>query len=104
LLATQELVRAHYNPGLELAGVIVNRVERTVEHRLSIGEIERHFGADVVWRPLLMKRTVLQDAARQGVPVGWLRRRAAQEVAGGVAPRRAAFARRGHPRAAGRTR
>jgi hypothetical protein len=39
LLETSNLVRAHYNPGLELGGVIVNRVERTVEHRLGLAEI-----------------------------------------------------------------
>lgn len=33
LLQTRELVRAHYNGRLALGGVIVNRVERTVEHR-----------------------------------------------------------------------
>ena len=69
LLETDELVRTHYNPGLELAGVVVNRVERTLEHRHSVLEIERYFGAGLVWQPLLRKRTVLQDAARRGVPV-----------------------------------
>ena len=44
LLDTYELVREHYNPRLELAGVIVNRWERTVEHRESCAEIERYFG------------------------------------------------------------
>jgi chromosome partitioning protein len=80
LLETHELVRTHYNPGLDLAGVIVNRVERTVEHRHSVVEIERYFGADLVWEPLLPKRTVLQDAARRGVPVGRLRGRVAREL------------------------
>jgi chromosome partitioning protein len=80
LLATHELVRAHYNPGLELAGVIVNRVERTLEHRHSVLEIERYFGAGLVWRPLLPKRTVVQDATRRGVPVRHLTRRVAREV------------------------
>ena len=37
LLETRELVRAHYNHALALAGVVVNRVERTVEHRLATG-------------------------------------------------------------------
>jgi chromosome partitioning protein len=82
LLETHELVRSHYNRQLELAGVIVNRLERTVEHRDSVVEIERYFGADAVWRPLLPKRTVLQDATRRGVPVGELARRPARELAG----------------------
>jgi chromosome partitioning protein len=82
LLETHELVRAHYNGELELAGVIVNRVERTVEHRASVVEIERYFGAELVWQPLLPKRTVGQDATRRGVPVGALARRPARELAG----------------------
>jgi chromosome partitioning protein len=82
LLETHELVRAHYNGELELAGVIVNRVERTVEHRESVAEIERYFGAELVWQPLLPKRTVVQDATRRGVPVGALARRPARELAG----------------------
>jgi chromosome partitioning protein len=69
LLSTYELVREHYNHGLELAGVIVNRWERTVEHRGSVAEIERYFGEGVALQPYLPKRTALQDAARRGVPV-----------------------------------
>jgi chromosome partitioning protein len=82
LLETHELVRAHYNGELELGGVIVNRVERTVEHRESVAEIERYFGAELVWQPLLPKRTAVQDATRRGVPVGELARRPARELAG----------------------
>lgn len=81
LLETHDLVRDHYNQQLKLAGVIVNRVERTVEHRDSLAEIERYFGADLVWQPHLPKRTVLQDAARQGVPVHQLAGQRAREVA-----------------------
>ena len=90
LLETVELVRTHYNRQLELGGVIVNRVERTVEHRDSVIEIERYFGAQLVWQPLLPKRTAIQDATRQGVPVGELSRRPARELAGAFAT----FARR----------
>lgn len=50
--------------------MIINRVERTVEHRDSVLEIQSYFGADLVWQPLLPKRTAIQDATRQGVPVG----------------------------------
>ena len=81
LLDTYELVRAHYNARLVLAGVIVNRWERTVEHRNSTAEIERHFGADIPWQPYVPKRTALQDAARQGVPVHHLGGTVAREVA-----------------------
>ena len=82
LLETHELVRAHYNGAQGLAGVIVNRIERTVEHRESVVEIERYFGAELVWQPPLPKRTAVQDATRRGVPVGELARRPARELAG----------------------
>ena len=73
LLETRDLVRAHYNPRLVLAGVVVNRVERTVEHRAGLAEIASYFGPDLVWSPQLPKRTVLQEAARRGVPLAELR-------------------------------
>jgi chromosome partitioning protein len=69
LLETYELVREHYNRELVLVGVIVNRWDRTVEQRRSTAEIERYFGDGVAWKPYVPKRTVLQDAARHGVPV-----------------------------------
>ena len=81
LLETRDLVCAHYNRRLMLAGVIVNRVERTVEHRAGLAEIAGYFGADHVWSPLLRKRTVLQEAARRGVPLSDLHGRAARELA-----------------------
>jgi chromosome partitioning protein len=80
LLETRDLVRAHFNPDLVLAGVVVNRVERTVEHRAGLAEIASFFGTDLVWSPALSKRTVLQDAVRRGRPLWDLRGRAAQEL------------------------
>jgi chromosome partitioning protein len=80
LLETRDLVRAHYNPRLALAGVIVNRVERTVEHRMGLGEISSYFGPDLVWLPHLPKRTALQEGARRGVPLAELHGRAAREL------------------------
>lgn len=80
LLDTFQLVRMHYNPRLELAGVVVNRCERTVEHRESCAEIERYFGDGLAWQPYVAKRTVLQDATRRGVPMHRLAGRPAAEV------------------------
>lgn len=85
LLETRDLVRAHYNSRLALAGVVVNRVERTVEHRVGLTEIESYFGRDLVWSPQLPKRTVLQDGARQGAPVTSIGTRAGRELAIGFA-------------------
>jgi chromosome partitioning protein len=83
LLETHELVREHYNPDLALTGVVVNRVERTVEHRVGLAEIARYFGPDLVWSPVLPKRTVLQDAARRGRPMSDFRGQAARELVAG---------------------
>jgi chromosome partitioning protein len=80
LLETRDLVSAHYNPALTLAGVVVNRVERTIEHRAGLAEIASFFGPDLVWSPKLPKRTVLQDAVRSGRPLWNLRGRAAREL------------------------
>lgn len=85
LLDTYELVREHYNGSLELAGVIVNRWEHTVEHRRSVAEIERYFGDGLAWQPRLPKRTALQDAARHGVPIHRLNGATAREVGSAIA-------------------
>jgi chromosome partitioning protein len=80
LLRTRDLVETHYNSRLVLAGVIVNRVERTVEHRGGLAEIDGYFGADLVWLPHLPKRTVLQEGARRGVALDALGTSAAREL------------------------
>jgi chromosome partitioning protein len=81
LLETRDLVRAHYNEALLLAGVVANRVERTVEHRVAMAEIASFFGSNLVWLPALPKRTLLQDAARRGRPLLDLQSRAARDLA-----------------------
>jgi chromosome partitioning protein len=83
LLETRDLVHAHYNARLALAGVIVNRVERTVEHRMGLTELVSYFGPDLVWSPHLPKRTVLQEGVRRGVPLPELQGRAAGELRSG---------------------
>jgi len=80
VLETRDLARAYYNPRLALAGVIVNRVERTVEHRRGLAEITSYFGGDLVWSPHLPKRTALQEGARRGVPLAEVHGRAAREL------------------------
>jgi chromosome partitioning protein len=80
LLRTRDLVATHYNPRLALAGVIINRVERTVEHRDGLAEIEAYFGEGLVWLPHLPKRTALQEGARRGVVLDELGTRAGREV------------------------
>jgi chromosome partitioning protein len=81
LLNTLEQVTAERNPSLELAGVVLNRVEATAEHKRGVAEIEETFGSRV-WEPHIPKRAVLQDAMRLGVPPQDLRSHYADEITG----------------------
>jgi chromosome partitioning protein len=67
LLDTLDSIAADQNPSLELAGVVLNRLESTAEHRRSLAELEANFGPRL-WTPHVPKRAILQDAMRQGVP------------------------------------
>jgi hypothetical protein len=64
---TLDLVADAQNPALELAGVVLNRVEPTAEYKRSVAELEADFGPRV-WTPYVPKRGILQDAMRLGVP------------------------------------
>jgi chromosome partitioning protein len=72
LLDTLRSVAAGQNPTLELAGVVLNRLETTAEHKRSVAELDETLGAHV-WEPHVPKRAVLQDAMRRGVPAQDLR-------------------------------
>jgi chromosome partitioning protein len=61
LLDTLRHVAAEQNPSLELAGVVLNRVETTAEHKQSVAEVEETFGSKV-WEPHVPRRAILQDA------------------------------------------
>jgi chromosome partitioning protein len=80
LLDTLRDVAAERNPSLEVAGVVVNRVESTAEHKRSLSEVEQVFGSRVL-KPHIPKRAVLQDAMRRGVPPQDLPSHYADEVA-----------------------
>ena len=67
LLDTLRDVAGEGNPSLALAGVVLNRVESTAEHKHSLAELEEIFGAQL-WEPHVPKRAILQDAMRRGVP------------------------------------
>jgi chromosome partitioning protein len=66
LLDSVRLVAIDQNPTLELAGLVVNRVEGTAEHKRGVAELEEEFGSQV-WEPHVPKRAILQDAMRRGV-------------------------------------
>jgi chromosome partitioning protein len=67
LLDTLQEVSADQNPALELAGVVLNRVETTAEHKRSVAELADTFGPRL-WEPHVPRRAILQDAMRRGVP------------------------------------
>jgi chromosome partitioning protein len=67
LLDTLKDVSAGQNPSLELAGLVLNRVETTAEHKHSVAELESSFGPQI-WEPHVPKRAILQDAMRRGLP------------------------------------
>ena len=80
LLDTLRRIADQQNPSLELAGVVINRLEPISEHKRSVAELESIFG-ERVWEPHIPKRAVLQDAMRQGVPPQELPTHYAGEVA-----------------------
>ena len=53
----------HLNPGLDFAGIIINKTSSplTAEHSFQIGELEAEYGTDVKL-PHLPSRTAMQDA------------------------------------------
>jgi chromosome partitioning protein len=80
LVDTLNDVAADYNPSLGLAGVVLNRVESTAEHKRGVAQLGDMFGAQV-WEPHIPKRAVLQDAMRQRVPPQDLPTHYASEIA-----------------------
>ena len=80
LLDTLRDVTTERNPTLDVAGVVVNRVENTAEHKRGISEVEHVFGPRVL-EPHIPKRAVLQEAMRSGVPPQDLPSHYADEIA-----------------------
>ena len=68
VLQTLAVVRAHYNRGLTLAGIIVNHESRTTESALRVREIAAAYGSDV-WEPHIPARAVVASAMGAGAPV-----------------------------------
>jgi chromosome partitioning protein len=80
LLDTLRDLATERNPTLDVAGVVVNRVESTAEHKRGISEVGHVFGPRVL-EPHIPKRAVLQEAMRSGVPPQDLPSHYADEVA-----------------------
>jgi chromosome partitioning protein len=80
LLDTLAFVTSNYNQSLELAGIVLNRVETTSEHKQGVAQLENDFG-NRVWEPHIPRRAVLQDAMRSRVPPQDLPTHFADEIA-----------------------
>ena len=88
VMRTVSVVREHYNPRLELAGVIVNHQARTNENALRIEEVAATYGS-TVWTPYIPARAVIAAAMGAGAPVSeyGAEARAAQEAYESLADR-----------------
>jgi chromosome partitioning protein len=80
LLDTLAFVTSNHNRSLELAGIVLNRVETTSEHKQGVAQLETDFG-DRVWEPHIPRRAVLQDAMRSHLPPQDLPTHFAEEIA-----------------------
>jgi cellulose biosynthesis protein BcsQ len=79
-LAAVLAVQDGNNPGVRTAGIVVNRVRPTSEHRFRIGELRLAYGP-LVLEPTVPDRTVVQQAAGALVPLYRWRSPGAREVA-----------------------
>lgn len=68
LLGTIARVRRH-QPAVGLIGAVVNRAERTAEADQRLAELAEALGPDVIWQPILHRRTALAEAIADGRPV-----------------------------------
>jgi chromosome partitioning protein len=62
------MVRENYNSRLQVAGILINRVEHNNENRQRADEVLTAFG-DEVWQPFVPKRAVIATAYGAFAPV-----------------------------------
>jgi chromosome partitioning protein len=68
VMATVDVVREHYNPGLAVAGIVVNLLpprQRETDYRLA--ELVDAFGP-AVWEPYVPQRVVVAEAMGAAAP------------------------------------
>lgn len=85
--STIDQIRKHFNPSLEVAGIIVTAMENTNNARHHVAELRQTLGG-LVWEPLVSRYTAVRDAETLRVPVATL----TAEQGGGVGSRRIASA------------
>ncbi len=63
-------VRKEFNPGLELAGIVINRVRSAAEeHEFREREMAQIYGRAAVFKPVLPDRIAVQQAEGYGLPI-----------------------------------
>src|SRR4029077_9390662 len=81
VMDTIDDIGTELNPGLDLAGVVVNRAPATsAEAERQGGELHRVMGRGAVWRPFIPQRTTINEAVGHRCPVGDLGYRAKDVV------------------------
>jgi chromosome partitioning protein len=68
LTETAQLVTRRLNRGLRFDGLILNRVERTREHRRRVREVREAVG-QLVWEPLIPARAAIPETLAAGMPL-----------------------------------
>lgn len=72
LLSTIIGVREAYNPNLEILGIVINNMDRSVNHDRALKQLEQTV-PDLMFENIIMHRPPLDMATSDGVPVWSLR-------------------------------
>ncbi len=82
-VAQVEEIRKGVNPGLKLAGIVVNRVRSvTEEHQYRMSELGTIYGKAAIFKPFLPERIAVTQAEGFGSPIHEVKTPGGREVAG----------------------
>jgi len=82
-VAEVEEIRKGVNPGLKLAGIVMNRVRSvTEEHQYRVDELGNIYGKAISLKPFLPERIAVAQAEGFGTPVHEVKTPGGREVAG----------------------
>lgn len=66
--STIDVITEHYNPGLKVAGVVVNKLTSTADAKYHLSDVIEVFG-DLVWQPTIPMRVAMADSASRHDPL-----------------------------------
>jgi cellulose biosynthesis protein BcsQ len=82
-VAEVEEIRKGVNPGLKLAGIVVNRVRSVAEeHQYRVDELGTIYGKTAIFKPFIPERIAITQAEGFGTPVFEVKTPGGREVAG----------------------